>query len=100
MNETEDNYYEARMDKIFGKGSIWSHRTLRTIFDPFSSEWAKTNYERKIEILEILIASGESLELLVDEYKDRYKTQNRIDIASSVDEALAMLLTYKLTNRS
>jgi len=27
--ENEVNYYEARMDKIFGKGSMWQHCSFR-----------------------------------------------------------------------
>ena len=92
----EDNFYEARLDRIFGKGSMWKHRTLRTIFDPYSSEWSETNFEKKVEILEKAIAAGEDLEVLISDYKDRYLEQNRKDIANSVEDALIALLAYKL----
>lgn len=74
--EENETYYEARLDRIFGKASIWQHRTLRTVFDPYSAEWAETDYGRKIEILEKVIASGENLEMLILEYKVRYIEQN------------------------
>ncbi|GIV43791.1 MAG: hypothetical protein KatS3mg035_0914 [Bacteroidia bacterium] len=52
----DNNTYEARLDKIFGNGSMWKHRSFRTILDPFSHEWSYTNYKEKIEILEKLVA--------------------------------------------
>jgi hypothetical protein len=93
----DDNFYEARLDKVFGKGSMWKHRTFRTIFDPFSSEWNMTDYNKKIEILEKVIKSGENLEDLISDYKERYDEQNRKDISLSVESALAKLLQYRLT---
>ena len=93
----DDNFYEARIDKVFGRGSMWKHRTFRTIFDPFSSEWNMTDYNKKIEILEKVIESGENLEDLISDYKERYDEQNRKDISLSVESALAKLLQYRLT---
>lgn len=93
----DDNFYEARLDKVFGKGSMWKHRTFRTIFDPFSSEWNMTDYKKKIEILEKVIESGENLEDLINDYKERYDEQNRKDISLSVESALVKLLQYRLT---
>jgi hypothetical protein len=93
MEENEYGYYEGRLDKIFGKGSTWPHRTFRTIFDPFSSEWEKTSYDKKLEILEKAIAGGEILELLIGHYKKRY-------IASCVDTALGRILEYSLSRKS
>ncbi|SDA97769.1 hypothetical protein SAMN03080617_04406 [Algoriphagus alkaliphilus] len=93
----DDNFYEARLDKIFGNGSMWKHRTFRTILDPFSSEWNGTDYDKKIEILEKVVAASEDLEMLISEYKERYDEQNRKDISSSVESALTKLLQYRLT---
>ena len=31
-----------KLDEIFAKGSLWKHRTLRTIFDKNASEWNHT----------------------------------------------------------
>ncbi len=93
----DNNFYEARLDKVFGNGSMWKHRTFRTILDPYSSEWNNTNYDKKIEILEKVIASGESLQLLVSDYKDRYNEHNRKDISSCVEDALIRLLEHRLT---
>ncbi len=96
--QDKENYYEARLDKIFGKGSIWTHRTFRTIFDPFSSEWNQTDFNKKIEILTKVVQAGEDLENLISDYKERYNEQNRKDIANCVEGALAQLLQFKLTH--
>ncbi len=96
----EENFYEARMDKIFIKGSFWKHRTLRTIFDPPSFEWSETTMVKKIEILEKIVDAGEDLDKLIYEYKRRYNDQNRKDITSEVEGALAVLLQYKLKNKN
>jgi hypothetical protein len=93
----DDNFYEARLDKIFGNGSLWKHRTFRTILDPFSSEWNGTDYDKKFEILQKVVAAGEDLEILISDYKERYDEQNRKDISSSVESALIKLLQYRLT---
>jgi hypothetical protein len=96
----EDNdFYEARLDKIFTKGALWNHRTFRTIFDPFSSEWNDTNYDKKIQILEKVVASGEDLHELIIDYKQRYNEQNRHDISGSVEYALIELLKYRLKKK-
>ncbi len=92
----DNNTYEARLDKIFGNGSMWKHRSFRTILDPFSHEWSYTNYKEKIEILEKLVASGEPLLSLILAYKLRYYEQNRDDIATSVEFALIQILQYQL----
>lgn len=88
--------YEARMDKIFVQGHLWNHRTLRTVFDPFSSEWDETTMEEKIKILKKIVKSGEDLEELIFDYKERYIEQNRSDIARRVGEATFILLNYNL----
>jgi hypothetical protein len=94
MTQTID--YEARMDKIFVQGHLWNHRTLRTVFDPGSSEWDHTSMDEKIKILKKIIKSGEDLEELIFDYKERYIEQNRSDIARRVGEATFILLSYNL----
>lgn len=94
--EDEENYYERKLDKLFGKGSLWKYRTFRTVLDPYSSEWEQTTIEQKLNYLELLIKSGENLTEFINEYEDRYIEQNRKDIALSVKDALGVLLQYKL----
>ncbi|MFX8778222.1 hypothetical protein ABTM50_20380, partial [Acinetobacter baumannii] len=72
FNMKEENFYEARLDRIFSKGTMWQHRTLRTVLDPYSSEWNETNFKKKLEILRKVIDAGEDLEGLIMEYKQRY----------------------------
>jgi hypothetical protein len=90
MNKHED--YEARMDMIFTNGHLWNHRTLRTVFDPPSSEWNHTTMQQKIEILRKIVANGEKLPRLIRDYKNRYLEQNRRDIAIETERALAYIL--------
>lgn len=97
MVEDIHDYYEERLDKIFAHGRIWPHRTFRTILDPYSNEWEETSMDRKLEILERAVASGESLQMLVFNYKCRYIEKNRKDIAGCVDTALARILEHQLT---
>jgi hypothetical protein len=98
MND-DNNWYEARLDKIFSKGALWKHRTFRTILDPYSSEWNHTTMEKKIEILERVVSSGENLVVLVADYKGRYNEQNRHDISNRVEEALTAILQNMLVKR-
>ena len=88
--------YEARMDKIFAQGNLWKNRTLRTVLDPGSSEWDHTTMEQKIVILKKIIESGETLDRLIFNYKNRYREQDRNDIARRVGEAAIILLNYNL----
>lgn len=94
-DEETPNYYEARMDRIF-KSSLFSHRTLRTLFDMWSTEWNMTNYNQKFAMLTRILESGECLEILIPEYQQRYREQNRHDIANCVEDAVAQLLQYKI----
>lgn len=88
--------YEFRLDTIFGKGSLWTHRTMRTVFDPHSSEWSDTTIEKKVEILRRIVLNNENLQDLIFDYKQRYLEQNREDIANSVEEALIILIGFAL----
>lgn len=87
-----ENHYEARLDKIFGKGSLWKHRSFRTVLDPYSSEWNQTTMQQKIEILKKLKLNNENLENLISDYEDRYIEQNRKDIAISAKDALIKIV--------
>ena len=90
--------YEAILDKIFAEGDLWQHRTFRTVLDPFSNEYGETTFEKKIEILEKVVKSGEDLNFLINDYKKCYIEQNRMDIAARVEMALILLLQHKLKN--
>ena len=92
------NSYENRIDRIFtpSDNDTCEHRTLRTVFDPSSSEWLDTEISEKIDILRKIVESEENLSVLVLEYRERYLEQGRKDIAKSAIEGLAEILEYML----
>lgn len=89
--------YSERVDKIFGI-DLYKHRTLRTIFDPYSSEWEETTIEKKLEILKTIIESGEDLVRIIREYKIFYIELKKPDVAKDASSGLAVLLSYTLKN--
>ncbi len=63
-------HYQEKLDAIFAKGNIWKHRTLRTVFDIYSSEYEDTSVEEKLEILRTIQSSGLELDSLLLQYKN------------------------------
>ena len=88
-------HLHERMDTLFN-ASPWKHRTLRTIFDPFSAEWNDTGLEEKVTILRTILLSGERLEGILFQYKQYYLDQGREDIARDTESALVYLLQHSL----
>ena len=91
-------HYQQKVDKIFGKGSLWKHRTLRTLFDPYSSEYTATTMDKKIEILKTILENNISLSELITEYKDFYYEENKKNVAESVEDGLINLLANAFKN--
>jgi len=59
------------MDELFG--SNYKHRTLRTVFDPYSDEWSETNVDEKKSILKKILESKKiTLNELIRSYKLYY----------------------------
>ncbi len=85
-------HYQQKLDKIFGKGSLWKHRTLRTLFDPNSSEYNQTTMDKKLEILNTIRENKIDLNELLDEYKEFYTEENKIHVVDVADEGLEILL--------
>ena len=85
-------HYQQKLDKIFGKGSLWKHRTLRTLFDPNSSEYNQTRMDKKLEILDTIRENKIDLNELLDEYKEFYTDENKIHVVDVADEGLEILL--------
>lgn len=85
-------HYQQELDKIFGKGSLWKHRTLRTLFDPNSSEYNLTTMDKKLEILTTIRENGMDLKGLLDDYKEFYTEENKIHVVDVADEGLEILL--------
>jgi hypothetical protein len=85
-------HYQQKIDKIFGKGSLWKHRTLRTLFDPNSSEYNQTTMEKKLEILQKIKENNIDLPELLNDYKEFYKEENKIHVVDIAEEGLEILL--------
>lgn len=85
-------HYQEKIDKIFGKGSLWKHRTLRTLFDPYSSEYNETTMDKKVEILKTIIENKFNLTDLIQEYKEFYNEENKIHVVEIADEGLDILM--------
>ena len=85
-------HYQQKLDKIFGKGSLWKHRTLRTLFDPNSSEYNQTSMDKKLEILNTIRENKIDLNELMDEYKEFYTEENKIHVVDIADEGFEILL--------
>lgn len=86
--------YQQKLDKISGKGSLWKHRTLRTLFDQNSSEYNQTTMEKKLEILQTIIDNKIDLVELIEDYKEFYLEENKIHVADVADEGLSILLQH------
>ena len=85
-------HYQQKIDKIFGKGSLWKHRTLRTLFDPNSSEYNQTTMEKKLEILQKIKENNIDLPELLNDSKEFYKEENKIHVVDIAEEGLEILL--------
>lgn len=92
-----DKHYQEVVDEIFG--SLYRHRTLRTLFDPSSSEWNDTTIEKKIEILKKILGSKKiSLDILILGYKHFYAKEltNKLHVLNSLEDGLIILLQNTL----
>ncbi len=90
--------YSEKIDKIFG-ASNYQHRTLRTIFDPYSSEWNDTTMEQKVEILKKIINSEESIDKIIMGYQLYYKMENKNHVADTAYTGLLPIITYLLSDK-
>ena len=97
-NTRKPSDFMKEMDEIFAEpGCVsWEHRTLRTIFDPYSGEWKFTTPEEKIAILKKLVDNDVDLSFLGVEYEEYYLLQGRKDIAKCLNNAYGQLLEMAL----
>lgn len=89
-------HYQEKIDEIFGKGCLWKHRTLRTLFDPYSIEYKDTSMAEKVEILNIILENKINLIELLNEYKEFYIEENKNHVADVADEGLKILIDSKI----
>lgn len=90
-------HYQDIVDEVFG--SMYRHRTLRTLFDPNSSEWGDTTIDNKLEILKKLLDSNKmTLDEILNGYKHFYLNElaNKGHVLSSLQDSLAILLTNSI----
>ncbi len=88
-----EKHYQDIIDEIFGSSN--EHRTLRTLFDPNSSEWNDTTIEKKLEILNKILDSKKiSLGKLILGYKHFYTKEltNKGHVIRSLEDGLIVLL--------
>lgn len=85
-------HYQEQLDIIFEKGSLWKHRTLRTIFDPFSSEYDNTTLDKKLEILKTIKDNKIDFSTLINGYKEFYLEENKPNVVKSLEDGLIILL--------
>ena len=80
-------HYQEKLDTIFAKGNLWQHRTLRTVFDSYSSEYAETSLDEKLQILRTIQSNGLELDSIILQYKmfyikegkDTWQMQQKMD---------------------
>lgn len=90
-------HYQDLVDEVFR--SRHPHRTLRTVFDPGSTEWSETTITQKLAFLKKLLEADKlTLEEILDSYKHFYKYElaNKAHVLDSLDDALAILLTNSI----
>lgn len=95
----ENMHYQQKIDKIFAKGNLWKHRTLRTLFDPYSSEYEQTTIEKKLEILKTIRENKIDLNEIIEEYKMFYTEENKIHVVDVADAGLADLLKMEAESK-
>lgn len=90
-------HYQDIVDSVFG--SMYKHRTLRTLFDPKSSEWDDTKMDKKLEILKKLLESDKiTLKEILRDYKHFYQHEiaHKGYVVDSLQDGLSVLLANSL----
>lgn len=90
-------HYQEVVDEVFG--SLYKHRTLRTLFDPNSSEWNQTTIKKKLEILNKILKSDKiTFQQLILGYKHFYSTEleNKKHVLNSLEDGLLILIENSL----
>lgn len=95
------SYYSDIMDEVLGRNH--RHRSLRTIFDPYSHEWSETTMDEKVKILQKIVDSERiSLSSLILDIKVYYTQElaNKSYAVDSVDYAFAEILEHVLAKQT
>ncbi|WP_332025485.1 hypothetical protein [Kaistella sp.] len=94
-------YYQEIADKVLGQYS--PHRTLRTVFDYLSDEWTRTTIDKKLEILEQMLDTGEiTLGFILNEYRHYYTEElsNKAYVVDAIEDSFEILLEHSLKRKS
>lgn len=92
-------HYQQKLDKLFANGSLWQHRTFRTVFDPYSSEYDNTSMEQKVEYVRKCNENDLSLDELIEGYKEFYRAENKQNVIKSLEDGLIRLTTKILNEK-
>ena len=92
-------HYQEKMEKIFANGGNWSHSSLRTVFDPYGSEYKRTTMQEKVAILKKIKAEGLDIFNIIHEYIDFYADE-KPHVIKDVIPGLAMLMDGLLEEES
>ena len=95
----KNKHYTELVDESIGVNN-YTHRTLRTCFDPSSHEWTETIIQKKIEILQKVITSGNDLQDIVLGYKRYYNEMNKPHVGEHIEDGLIELLKHLLTSKA
>lgn len=93
-------HYQEKLDKLFANGRLWKHRTFRTVFDPYSSEYDETTITQKVEFLGKCVYSGISLSVLIEGYKEFYVEENKQGVINSLEDGLIRIITETLIQKN
>lgn len=78
---------------------VYMFAALRTCLDPASDEWEQTTLPGKVEILKKFLASGNTLQEIIIEYRAFYIEIKKVDVAKQVTDGLIELLNYLLDDQ-
>jgi len=92
-------HYQEKLDNIFANGSLWEHRTFRTVFDPYSNEYNNTSMEQKVKYLRKCNEKGLTLDELILGYKAFYIEENKPYVINSLEDGLIRLMTYIMNEK-
>lgn len=89
-------HYQEKLDNIFANGSLWKHRTFRTVLDPYSSEYDQTSMEQKVEYVKKCAENELSLPEIIEGYKDFYREENKPNVIRAIEDGLVRITTKLL----
>lgn len=86
-------HYQEKIDSLY-QGSLVPNRTLRTLFDCLSSEWDRTTFEKKEEMLMKMYLSDQPISFYVKGYQKFYSEEisNKAHVLDSLSKSIRQLV--------